>query len=318
MPLEQFLRHLAGHDLPGWQVASRHRLRVMHPDFAARRGRNGHVADANLIQANALAGALEDHIGHPLANPQRLASQRRHRLSGDLEDQRHPAHDAVAIRDEGERAVALGGIGQRRKAADDVIEGMQPARRRLSSDDEARHFGRQLGRVLRRFRRFGAVDRKTDDDVTARHALGEHPVMVGQCDERLAQAALQLPKVDRRLRRRAVRLGKDDVEADRRHPGNAQLVDQLGQPGARPRPLAEAGQALVVDIHDTYRRLGIGARFPALILVEQVVAQRLQEQGIGQQQKETGHHGQQRQQPGQTRILLAGHDLSHFRNSTRR
>jgi hypothetical protein len=48
----------------------------------------------------------------------------------------------------------------------------------------------------------------------------------------------------------------------------AQAVDQLRDPGARPRPLAEPFKAGVVNIDDTDRRIGPDPRRTALEFIE--------------------------------------------------
>jgi hypothetical protein len=63
-------------------------------------------------------------------------------------------------------------------------------------------------------------------------------------------------------------------------PAALRLVNKFGKPRAWPRPLADAGQAFLVDVDDAHRHLGVLARMPTLILVEQIVAQGLQWQWV--------------------------------------
>jgi hypothetical protein len=93
----------------------------------------------------------------------------------------------------------------------------------------------------------------------------------------------QFPLLQQRARRGAVRLGEQHVECDRGRAGRPQPLHQVGHLAARPRPLAEPAQAVVVDIDDAHADILVSARLPALVLVEHIVAQGLQRQGIEQQ-----------------------------------
>ena len=80
--------------------------------------------------------------------------------------------------------------------------------------------------------------------------------------------ALALELRDGERGRRPVRFGENDVEADRGGTMLGQPVDHSGEHGARPRPLPELADALVVDIDDSDRALGGRAGTQRLVAVE--------------------------------------------------
>ena len=87
---------------------------------------------------------------------------------------------------------------------------------------------------------------------------------------RSARESVGLRPVAQRVgRRHAVGLGEHHVEADRRRAARGELVDELGKHGARPRPLPDLLQQLLVDIDDAHRQSRIErARVEPLIGVE--------------------------------------------------
>ncbi len=104
----------------------------------------------------------------------------------------------------------------------------------------------------------------TGDRRRLRERLAEHGVMVG----RRNQVARPL-ELD--MRRGAVGLGKDDIHRDRRGARRSERAHQPRHVGPWPRPLAELGQGLVVDIDDADRSILIRPGSGALIGVENKV-----------------------------------------------
>ena len=93
------------------------------------------------------------------------------------------------------------------------------------------------------------------------------------------------------LGRAAVRLGHQDVEPDRGRVRARDLAHQLREHGARPRPLAERDDALLVDLDDG-RRQGLDrARQQALARVEPLELLAPDERRLQrQQERERGEH----------------------------
>ena len=86
------------------------------------------------------------------------------------------------------------------------------------------------------------------------HGPGHQRVVVGQRAQgvgELGVARRQGLGIDRR--RVAVALGEQDVAGDHRRPQLAQPAEQLREHRARPRPLADRGQAGIVDVDDRHR-----------------------------------------------------------------
>ena len=104
----------------------------------------------------------------------------------------------------------------------------------------------------------------------------------------------------RHLRRHAVGFGKDDVEADDDGAELGQARDQVGDAGARPRPLAERLEAFLVDIDDDDRPLLGDARLESLKEVEGLEANFLDRRRIGDAQENQGEQQAQAQRPRQS------------------
>ena len=91
-----------------------------------------------------------------------------------------------------------------------------------------------------------------------------------------------------------------------------QLGDQLGEDCARPRPLAELSQRLLIDIDDAYRQIGgVVARFDALVAVEGKVAQAHQFAGIDEADHDGHNQYQKRHQHRRTRTAAPPEQPTH-------
>ena len=84
-------------------------------------------------------------------------------------------------------------------------------------------------------------------------------------------------------------------EGDDRRPGIAQLVDQLRDHAARPGPLANLLEAVVVDIDNVDRRVTGLARSGLLIKVEAERRKSLEQIGGGES-RDHGHNQNRKRQ----------------------
>jgi hypothetical protein len=141
-------------------------------------------------------------------------------------------------------------------------------------------------------------------------ALRQRRVGVGQMRQRLLECRLLVarlrplaPQPGEVDRRHAVRLREQDVERHRLRAQLAQPVDQPGDLAARPGPLAQPLQALLVDIDDAHRLGLINPRQRPLIAVEHQVAQLVDEGRLARAQQHRRHHDQ----PGNRHIQPALH-----------
>jgi hypothetical protein len=98
-----------------------------------------------------------------------------------------------------------------------------------------------------------------------------------------------------RFGRCPIRLGEVDVKGHDRCTGFAQPVDELGDDAARPGPLAELVEALVVDIDDTDRRVPRLARCRLWVTIEAEQREPLEQVGSGDSGAERDHQERQRQ-----------------------
>jgi hypothetical protein len=102
------------------------------------------------------------------------------------------------------------------------------------------------------------------------------------------------------LGRALVGLGEEHVERDRRGALVAQRVEQPGDGGARPRPLADRGQRGLVDVDDAHRqRRVVFLRGDALVGIEGDEAERLKREGVGDaERRRPGENDEDEQQVG--------------------
>ena len=129
--------------------------------------------------------------------------------------------------------------------------------------------------------------------------VGEDLVVARQRAQLGAGLLIEIAEgIGRKGRVETVRLGKHRVEGDHDRTEPGQFGHEIGNPGARPRPLPELFQALVVDIDDGDRPDGLLARLDALEGVKGPDADFLDRSRIGGAQR--GEPDQQRkaQQPG--------------------
>ena len=104
--------------------------------------------------------------------------------------------------------------------------------------------------------------------------------------------------VGRKGRVETVGLGKHRVEGDHDRAEPGQFGDEVGKPGARPRPLPELFQALVVDIDDGDRPDGLLARLDALEGVKGPDANFLDGSRVGDAKRGKPDQQRKAQQPG--------------------
>ena len=259
--------------------------RIIDPDLAVRPGWNLERADLERghsriagVELAAGAGAPDDEPGSALRDPQRLDRQRRIEVLAVAGDERDLAHHAILGRRKAEHA---------------------DARRRLVEDGEvanAAFVGRQIGRWivaaegeagLGQGRRRGHPRRQHEpgDHRRPGEARGENPVVVELGGRSRIGDLKSLPfeLSDRERRRGAVRLGKHDVEPDRRGAVRREPIDDFRQHRPRPRPLAELPDAFVVYVDDRNRAFRCRPRPQLLISVEDEVIQPVEraEGGVG-------------------------------------
>ena len=178
---------------------------------------------------------------------------------------------------------------------------------------QAGKFRQELARILaqdhhRRRPQLGAIDRveggrdrgHAQHHLIAGHGLGHPRIVVRQAAQRrrkLRRDPFDLAGEDRR--RIAVAFGEQDVAGDRSGAVVAQLVEQLREHRARPRPLADSGEARIVDVDDGDRQRLLGwARMEGLQLVEDLVAEGLDHRRVGEMQHHEQHHQQRSDDAG--------------------
>ena len=220
------------------------------------------------VELAAGARALDDEARGALRQPKRLDRQCRIEIVAIAGDERDLAHDAVLRARKAEDAETGGRLVENRQIAYRTGEGRQISRRIVAGEGEA-----ALSRRRRRGDTLG--EHEASDNRRLGEARGEYLVVVdfgarsGIGD--LKPLAFEL--CDGKRRRRAVWFGQDHVEPDRRGALGRQPVDDGGQHGARPRPLAKLADAFIVDVDDRDRAFSRRAGPELLIGVEDEIVQ---------------------------------------------
>ncbi len=115
--------------------------------------------------------------------------------------------------------------------------------------------------------------------------------MAGHGLQAAADFTGQFPVAGDPLRRRPVRFGKHDVQGHDACACVPQLFNQPGHPRAGPGPLTESLKAFLVDVDDANGGGLIGTGMPALVLIENSVAQHLQRQRFREENGQTQKNG---------------------------
>jgi len=298
-------RHLAAEQLPGRDDPLAAQRRVVHPGLAVAGGGHHHVADADFRDARVGRGRHADQVvGRALAHAQHLGDQGGQDPVAHAQHQRHAPHHAVVVGHEGQRADGAGVLAQHGQRRHHAAEAVQVGQGRVAHGHGAghRHVGRQAAVAA-------AFERKTQHHAALAQLPGQHRVVVGQTGQQLAHTGRHRPVGADRGRRGAVGFGEHDVEADGRRLVGLQPRHQLGDAVAWPGPLAELGQAVLVDVDDAHGGVLVHPGLQPLVLVPQGMTQRTHQRRVGQQHGRHQRHGQQGCQHVQVSDLAQ--DFSH-------
>ncbi len=165
----------------------------------------------------------------PDGDAQRVEREARHERAADRDDERHAPHDAVAVGIAGERGGARLARGDDGEAPHRAGIGFEELPRIGAERTDRRRLNRRavLGRVLERRRH--AQDRRRHLEGGAK--LG---VVVGQGRERALRGIGQRGQFRQQiLRREAVALGEEDIDAERQGMARGDLAHEC-----RPSPCA--------------------------------------------------------------------------------
>ncbi len=222
--------------------------RVMQPYPSGGVGRHRQRPDADRGQAGIFAkilfaigaGGAADIGRGADREAQRLGGERWVGLAVECQDQRQPADDIIPLGKLVEKPVAGGRRFQHRQGGNHPGEIVDMAERVVAGKGEA---GFRRGRP-----RLALIGQ--DEPRHYRHLAHRHrqPLIgIGQCRQQLFRVrrvdAVLGDQRQQHFGRGAVRLGKIDIEGDDRGAGGGQTLHQLRHDRARPRPLADLGEA---------------------------------------------------------------------------
>ena len=273
---DRFTGDLPGQHPPGRDRAPRLRPGVVQPDAPRFVGRDHQPAHRHLLDGRRSAldpGLLDPHLVafRPEQDPEHLQGEARIDVVPKAQQQGHPAQDPVHRREEVEAASPARAGVDARQVRRRAGEGGQH-RPRVGAGDRDRVAARRPSGVR------SAGQGEAGHHRRAPHRLGQHRIVLGQAPEGVPDAFRRLPpQRDRVLRRGAVGLREDEVQADDRRAGLIQLVQQVRDAGARPGPLPDAAQARVVDVDHDDRGRRRRARGEPLVGVEDLEAEGLHE-----------------------------------------
>ena len=278
-------RDLSFDDVLGRDVSGLVVQAEVDPDAAVLVGRQFEAR--NRDRANPRVVGADQDRARASDRAEQIERERRHDLVLRSHNHRHPAHDPVPFRADGEQPAARGGLLQAGEIAQDVRERNQIASG-IGTDGGKAGLRGILGRA--RAGRVGAGLPHHHASLPDR--VGEDLVVAGQLHEPLAGRIVDLAEMLHRLvRRRAIGLREDHVEGDRRGLQFVEPCEQVRQDGARPGPLPERRDAGLVDIDDHDWANRGAARADPLIEVEASQPQFLQRGRIPDAQAD--QHGQQ-------------------------
>ncbi|MBB3017060.1 hypothetical protein FHR70_000100 [Microvirga lupini] len=136
--------------------------------------------------------------------------------------------------------------------------------------------------------------------------------------ELLARVVIQpLKGLGRDLWRAAIRFRKKHIEADDSSTGFDDPRNHLGHDRARPWPLPQSPQALLVDIHDRDEVLTLGAWIDQLIDIERLQANSLNESRIQNPEHQQAHEEQKTDNPAGSEAPPLFQKMRHDWNSAR-
>ncbi len=218
---------------------------VMHPELAVLVGRDldaleADGADAGLVGANQQRRRSRD-------DPQDLEAERGHDVALGAHDHRHAADKAVALGLDGEQATAGSDLLDDGHVAQQAGEFEQEFFGVLLADRRDAGEGKRLVELGLDHRQPGFAE----DHVRALDRFREDLVVARQLAQPGAGGIVQIAHLaGDQIRIEPVRFGKHHVEADRHRTVVGEVDDHVRDPRARPRPLAELGEAPVVDVDD--------------------------------------------------------------------
>ena len=236
-------------------------------DVAGGLRRHDQVADLDRRDAGALPERRTAGIGRfdqvgrgALRDPQALDGEARLNLAVDDDQQRHAAHHPVGVRLPVDEADSRGALGENCQRPERAVEMRQVGLGVLADEGEAALGGDGAGEL-------GLGDELAQNDGSTDERTGESRVAFAA--RRAVRFGAGRRRRGRNVGRRAIRLRKQHVEADRRNLGAGEGFDQSRHLSPRPRPLAQPPDRLVVDVDDADESLGpLRARPPALVLIE--------------------------------------------------
>jgi len=290
------LGHLVLHQAPGGDDAILLRFGEAQPHLALRRGRDFELADADGDNVAAVAALLAAGVVRPdhdrarlLGDAQRFQSEGRQQLIALAGDEGRAANNAVSVADGADKTRPRRAVHQAGQGRNGVEEGRHIGRRR-SADGHAsgRRGNAHLGIV---------GEEVAEDDRGGGDGVGQRPVGIGQpCDDgRGFGVATGAQAVGEQRGRGAIGFGEDEVISDDRGAGFCETVGQGGDLFARPRPLTQTPDGLIVDVDDADRDVFIGARRGALIGIEDGEAQAIHDRHADDLEDRHGDHGRHAQ-----------------------
>ena len=267
------VRAAAGSNLPSRTSTAEMKRSVLCGEIvdahgAVLLGRRDEVADADALDRR--PGREEPQRRRADGDAQHLDRERRHQRAADAGDERNAADHAAGRLDRDE--AAAGGRAIER------VEARQHARERGSFGATGSVATPRLPRSLtpnggaRSGMPVGvgaAGDRRAPIGRARRARAQARRRCAGSASSRRASSGSCLPvRASRRSGESPSGFRHQDVDADRGRPLAIDVVDQLREHEARPRPLAERGEALLVDLDDRRRHRDDLPRRERLVGVE--------------------------------------------------
>ncbi|MGY4457312.1 hypothetical protein ACVWYI_001272 [Bradyrhizobium sp. LB13.1] len=280
-----FVEHVGGRDVDRGILAG-----IVHPQLTVPVGRNLHAPQTHGPHTGLVGPDKQRRRARDDA--QNLEAERGHDHALGAHDHRHAPDQAVALGPDREEAAAGCDLLDDGHVAQEAREFEQEAFGALLTDRRDAGEGQRLVDLGG----YGVLPGLAQHHARALDRFGQDLVVARQLAQLGAGGIVQIAHLARDdIGVEPVGLREHHVEADRDRAIIGEVLDQIGDPRPRPRPLAELGEALVVDVDDGDRPRRLVARIDQLKHVEGAEPQfldrrRIPEPGAGKHDQQPKAH----------------------------
>src|SRR3984957_20266503 len=267
--------------------------REMYPELSIPVGRD--IEPPNSDTFDTIPVVFSENRRGPRNDPQHFQTQRRHHMALRLQHHRHPADDAIALRNDGKKSAARGDFFENRDVAQQTGKLEEV---RLGSRFVAKRRKSRERKVLVDFRNHRFEPGLTKHHTGTPERIGQGLVVTRQSAQPASGQFIQVAHIiGQDVRVQPVGFGKNHVESNGNGAKIGKVDDHVRQARARPRPLAELLQARFIDVDDGDRTRRLHARIEALVEIESPDPEFFDRRKIGDAQRRDPDQQEKAHQP---------------------